>query len=143
MEDVDANEKSVFDEQNEEQDIDPLHEEFQQEEELEATLDVASLRLAPDVEAKARQLKSRAPSVQFTSGRRDLARQARAMAGNVARKRKWIEQTYRSSSAIRKLQNWVDTHPSADTVDEIANGLANVMRSLPEAQLMSIVGACL
>jgi hypothetical protein len=139
MENIDANEKSSFEE--EEQDIDPFHELFHKEEEmtrLEASsTDIASLNLAPDVAKKARELNKHAPSVRFTSGRRDIAKQARAMANNIVHNRKWIEQTYRSTAAIRALQQWVDAHPSADT-NEIATGLAQVMKGMPSAQQMGI-----
>jgi V8-like Glu-specific endopeptidase len=122
-------------------DVDPLHaEDFNSEEEdiLEAVSDIDRLNLEADVARKAKELRRRAPGVIFTSGRRDIARQARAMAGNVVLNRRWIEQTYRSSPAIRSLQQWVNSHPSADTVDEIANGLTALMRAMPQAQLMTI-----
>jgi hypothetical protein len=105
---------------------------------LETTDAISRLRLQPDVEQKARQLKARAPGVRFTSGRRDLAGQARAMAGNVVRNRQWIAQTYRASDAIRQLQNWVNTHPQANTAAEIAQGLLSVMNSMSDSQRSGI-----
>lgn len=139
MEDLDSYEGSVFEE--EEQDVDPFHEEginLGDENILEAGSDIDRLNLSPDVAEKALELRRQAPGVRFTSGRRDIARQARAMAGNVVRNRRWIEQTYRSTTAIRALQQWVNSHPSADTVDEIALGLANLMNAMPEAQRIGI-----
>ncbi|HTE21059.1 MAG TPA: hypothetical protein VK689_22055, partial [Armatimonadota bacterium] len=67
-----------------------------------------------------------------------LAGQARAMAGNVVRNRQWIAQTYRASDAIRQLQNWVNTHPQANTAAEIAQGLLSVMNSMSDSQRSGI-----
>jgi hypothetical protein len=100
--------------------------------------DIVRLNLDPDVAEKARELRRRAPGVRFTSGRRDIRRQARAMAGNVVRRRRWIEQTYRSTPAIRALQQWVDSHPEANTADEIAAGILAVLNSLSVEQRMTI-----
>ncbi len=140
MDNLDAAQNSVYEE--EEQDVDPFHEEgmnLDTEDISEAgSSDIDRLNLDSDVADKARELRRRAPGVIFTSGRRDIARQARAMAGNVVVNRRWIEQTYRSTTAIQSLQQWVNSHPNADTVDEIARGLTDLMNAMPEAQRMGI-----
>ena len=74
----------------------------------------------------------------FTSGRRDLGGQARAMAGNVVKKRDWIEKTYKSNDASKACQKWVDDHPEAKTQKEIAAGLFETLKALgPKAGQMS------
>jgi hypothetical protein len=57
------------------------------------------------------------------------------MAGNVVINRKWIGQTYLAGA---KLQQWVDNHPEAKTVDQITAGLEQTMKAMPEAELMKI-----
>src|SRR5207244_8004636 len=44
--------------------------------------------------------------------------------------RKWIEQTY---AAAASLQKWVDDHPKATTVDDIAAGLKETLDGMTEA----------
>jgi len=55
---------------------------------------IEALDLAVTARIAAYALKKAHPSVKFTSGRRDKADQADAMANKVVKNRKWIEQTY-------------------------------------------------
>ena len=80
-------------------------------------------------------LKGKHPGIEFTSGRRSVFQQAHAMARNVVFNRKWIGQTYLAGA---KLQQWVDKHPEAKTVDAITAGLDETMRAMPEAELLKI-----
>jgi hypothetical protein len=100
--------------------------------------EIDKLHLQPDVAEKALQLRHAAPGVVFTSGRRTVAEQAHAMATNVAVKRHFIQQTYVDSPAIRQLQHWVDSHPEARSVSEIAAGLEKVMNSLSDEERLHI-----
>jgi hypothetical protein len=94
---------------------------------------IEELNLAPIAEAAARILKQKHPEVVFTSGRRNIADQAHAMASNVALgNRHWIEQTYVASPVRDALQAWVNAHPSARTVDQIAQGLEATMNAMPD-----------
>jgi hypothetical protein len=68
--------------------------------------------------------------IVFTSGRRDLAGQAHAMAGNVVKKRDWIEQTYKANEASKACQKWVNDHPEATTQKQIAAGLLETFKQL-------------
>ena len=97
--------------------------------------EIEKLDLAPTAKAAAYQLKSLHPGVVFTSGRRDKAAQARAMASNVAKKRKWIVETYKASAACTACQTWVDEHPEATTPAQIQEGLLSVFNSLTADQL--------
>lgn len=96
------------------------------------------LDLAPDVAQKALALKRHAPGVVFLSGRRTLEQQAKAMAANTVRNRRYIAATYHNSHAVRLLQNWVDQHREVKSRAGIAAGLTRIMRELPEAELLSI-----
>lgn len=96
---------------------------------------IEEMDLQPAAKKAATILQSKHPNIQFTSGRRSLSQQAHAMAANVIKNRKWIGQTYLAGA---KLQKWVDQHPEAKTVDQITAGLAQVMKGMPEDELMKI-----
>jgi len=88
---------------------------------------IDDLGLIEHAKSGAQALRNQFPNIVFTSGRRDVQRQASAMAGNVVRKRKWIQETYRASPQRDALQNWVNTHPEATTRAAIAAGLKGIM----------------
>jgi hypothetical protein len=96
----------------------------------------AELELMGPAATAAALLESEFPEVVFTSGRRDLAAQAHAMASNVvAAGRDWIDRTYLLSDASRACQGWVDSHPAAITIDEVAAGLLSVLEGFGPDQL--------
>jgi hypothetical protein len=100
--------------------------------------DIEALDLRSTARAAAYTLKASHPYVMFTSGRRSPRDQARAMSQNVAMNRRWIEQTYRDSIAIRALQTWVSTHEEALLPKQIELGLFETMMAMPARQLASI-----
>ena len=75
------------------------------------------------------------PSVKFTSGRRAVRDQARAMSQNVVKNRKWIGQTYTPTAESQRLQLWVSQNPQADTAAEIEAGLYAIMAKWTDDQL--------
>src|SRR2546423_12478951 len=93
------------------------------------------------LESVARQaatiLKNKHPKLEFTSGRRTVRQQAHAMATNIVglHQRKWIEKTYIAGA---KLQEWVDLHPHAVTVDAITDGLEQTMNAMSQDELLKI-----
>ena len=95
-----------------------------------ATQDISSLKLSAKAKSGAEQLLKQFPSIVFTSGRRDIAGQAKAMAGNVVKKRDYIVKTYKPSDASRACQKWVDDHPDAKTQADIAKGLLETLKGL-------------
>ena len=80
-------------------------------------------------------LKKAHPAVTFTSGRRDRAEQASAMASNVVKNRKWIEETYYPTKVSKACQKWVDDNEESTTQDEIAAGLLSVLNDYTPEQL--------
>src|ERR1043166_2540683 len=98
---------------------------------------IEEMRLAPIAEEAARQLLRKHPNIEFTSGRRDVAQQAHAMAANIValHDRNWIGKTYLAGA---KLQAWVDSHPTAVTVEQITTGLVATMSAMPEEELLRI-----
>jgi hypothetical protein len=97
--------------------------------------DIEALGLRGDAKKGAYALKKAHPSVKFTSGKRDKADQARAMAGNVVDNRKWIEETYSETRVRDACQKWVDDNEDATTKDAIAEGLLSVLNNYTDAQL--------
>lgn len=98
-------------------------------------LSIAQLHLAPCARRGAEQLQAACPWVVFTSGRRDLDGQAHAMAVNTVQNRHWIGQTYLHAAP---LQTWVMEHPDAETVDQLHDGLYQVLLALPDAEVSRI-----
>lgn len=96
---------------------------------------IADLDLGVSAKAAAEALLKQFPAdVKFTSGRRSIPEQASAMAANVVKNRKWIEQTYKDTPQRAALQKWVDDHPAVTTAAGIAPGLEGVMEAWTEAQ---------
>lgn len=98
---------------------------------------IEALSLAPVAKTAAYALKKAQPSVKFTSGRRVLADQVRAMASNVVLDRAWIGTTYKDSPLGRRLQAWVHSHPQVKTKGEIAAGLTSVFAAATQAEVGS------
>jgi len=98
---------------------------------------IEELNLTPVAENAARQLQEKYPQLVFTSGRRNVPEQAHAMAYNIfkSKKRNWIALTYKAAA---KLQQWVDAHPNAKTIDEISAGLRATMEAMPEVELLKV-----
>lgn len=92
--------------------------------------DIEALNLGPVAKAAAYALKGQFPAVVFTSGRRDKAEQAMAMASNVVKNRQWIVQTYAHTQASAACQEWVDDNPGATSQAQIGAGLLGVLNSL-------------
>ena len=96
--------------------------------------DIDALKLAPVARAAAIALRWKHPGVKFTSGRRAVADQARAMSQNVAKNRKWIAQTYISTPERRELQAEVDKLGPHATAETIAHVLGSLMEDWTDAQ---------
>jgi peptidoglycan hydrolase-like protein with peptidoglycan-binding domain len=96
---------------------------------------IEQLNLSEPARSAAYTLKRKHPWIVFTSGRRDAARQASAMAGNVVHNRRWIAQTYAANPVSAAAQAWVDAHPEARTQQAIAAGLLSVFRSFSPRDL--------
>lgn len=96
---------------------------------------IEALNLRGAARTAAYTLKKAHPAVKFTSGRRDKADQARAMASNVVRNRKWIAETYRVTPISQACQKWVDDNPGKTSQADIAAGLVSVMNATADAEL--------
>jgi hypothetical protein len=60
---------------------------------------IEELQLEPVAEQGARLLQQKHPNIEFTSGRRNVAQQAHAMASNIVslHDRQWIRKTYKGN----------------------------------------------
>ena len=98
---------------------------------------IDELQLEPVARQAATILKNKHPKLQFTSGRRTVRQQAHAMAANIVglHERRWIENTYIAGA---KLQEWVDLHPQAVTIDAITDGLEQTMNAMSQDELLKI-----
>lgn len=104
-----------------------------------AGLSIGALDLIDPARAGASTLlAAHSDSVVFLSGRRTVAAQAEAMAGNVLLNRRWIEQTYAPSAQRAALQGWVDANPAAATKTDVAAGLAGVMADWSDAEKLKV-----
>ena len=99
---------------------------------------IEALKLNDIARRAAYDLKARHPGIIFTSGRRDKADQARAMASNVVKNRKWIEQTYKATLVSAACQSWVDQNPGATSKAEIAAGLESVLNGFTDHELRQL-----
>src|SRR5262245_34717815 len=101
---------------------------------------IENLDLQPVAKAAAMELLQKHPENEFTSGRRTFQEQAHAMASNIVSSghRKWIAQTYAASPSRDKLQKWVDQHPTAKTVDQLASGLEEVLKTMSSNELSRV-----
>lgn len=95
---------------------------------------IAELDLVDYAKAAAEKLLKDHPTVVFNSGRRTVKGQADAMAPNIVKNRKWIEQTYAQSAQRDALQKWVDDHPEAKTAAAISSGLVPIMDKWTDAE---------
>jgi hypothetical protein len=101
----------------------------------EANPEIEALDLRSNARKGAYALKKAHPSVKFTSGRRDKASQASAMASNVVKKRTWIQNTYVPTNVSKACQKWVDDNPTKTTKEDIAAGLLSVLDEFEDSQL--------
>ncbi len=102
---------------------------------LQLDTEIEALNLSEKARKAAYALKKAHPSITFTSGRRDKNAQARAMAGNVVKNRKWIGQTYKNSTLSKKCQEWVDKNPTKKSQAEIQAGLLAIFNAATDAEL--------
>lgn len=80
-------------------------------------------------------LQRECPFVIFTSGRRDLDAQAKAMAENVYLDRNFVHKVYRHGAAIHA---WVLENPQINTVDELHDGIYTFMLGMSDADLWTL-----
>ena len=74
-------------------------------------LNIDEMRLSPNAKRAAQLVLAAHPTVIFTSGRRDVRDQARAMAQNVMHYgTDWLGQTYKNQHMVRSLVDWTHAH---------------------------------
>lgn len=94
------------------------------------------LNLKEPAEAAARELLRLFPDVVFTSGRRDLMGQCRAMAENVAQAgHAWLSRTYKWSPALQALADWLKARPKLKDAAAIGAGFFAILSGMQEAEV--------
>ena len=99
---------------------------------------IEALALNDTAKQAAYALKAKHPGTMFTSGRRNKADQARSMASNVIKNRKWIVQTYKPTPVSSACQKWVDDNPGATSSEAIKGGLLSVLNRFADPDLRSL-----
>lgn len=105
---------------------------------------IEQLNLSPAALKAAQALAAACPGVQFTSGRRSLISQARAMSQSIAAEiakngsRRWIAETYLPSPVCSECQAWMDENLWAKQAPEIAQGLNNIFVRMPISEVSRI-----
>lgn len=99
---------------------------------------IERLRLEPSAHVVASTLLSRFPALLFTSGRRDVLSQAKAMAPHVYTNAHWIEEVYLAGHPLQVAVNTYRGSALPWNIDEITNVLRVTMLHMPDAQLNAL-----
>lgn len=74
-------------------------------------LTIDEMLLAPNAKRAAQLIRETHPGVVFTSGRRDVRGQARAMAENTIRHGVgWLNSTYKNKEMVQQLEDWMESN---------------------------------
>lgn len=94
---------------------------------------IEALELDPIMRSRAEELRARCPWVVYTSGRRDVAAQARAMAQNhLADPQTYLTSTYRNGKVF--LASIVEMAPvDQRSVEKVADAIRAVFEEQPDA----------
>lgn len=98
---------------------------------------IEDMNLSEPALSAAKILLAAHPNVIFTSGKRDLLSQARAMAQNLAQDRAYLR-VYVDSLAKREIQAFLDDNPTHSDVASLKLGINNVLVRLPPDQVGKI-----
>jgi hypothetical protein len=99
---------------------------------VDAAIEALGLRGRARIAAYA--LKKVHPAVVFTSGRRSLIDQARAMAQNVVKNRSWVAETYAASALSRRCQRWLDINAKKTSQADLQQGLLEVLEDATDTE---------
>lgn len=101
------------------------------------SLTIAEMALSPNARRAAELVLAAHPSVAFTSGRRDVMGQARAMAENTIRYGvDWLGQTYKNQEMVRGLEDWMANHLEQSTSAKlVSQGFYDTLLSRQAGQL--------
>lgn len=95
---------------------------------LMSGLSIEEMKLSPNAKRAAAAVRAAHPSAVFTSGRRDVYGQARAMAHNVVQHgSRWLE-IYKQREMVAKLQAWCQANlDKMASAKHVAGGFYNVL----------------
>lgn len=101
-------------------------------------LELSQLNITGKALAAATQYSLVYPGAVYTSGRRTIDEQAWAMASNIIRNHKWVEQTYVHSAPALACQQWVDTATQPLIEKQIASALTWILAGFEDTSLASL-----
>lgn len=91
------------------------------------------LRLSPRAKAGAVLLNERHPNVIFTSGYRDLPKQAEVMAHNTMSNPKWVGQTYKIGAELQEAIDYIFKSVSAPSEQLVKSVIFDYMAAQTDA----------
>lgn len=99
-------------------------------------LTIEEMRLSPNARKAAQLVLKNHPEVVFTSGRRDLKDQARAMAHNVFLYGcEWLVQTYRNQDMVKALTDWMEENlDQTHSAKALSEGFYNTLMTQQAGQ---------
>lgn len=103
-----------------------------------AGLTIDEMRLSPNARTAAQLVLKAHPEAVFTSGRRDIRDQARAMAANVVKYGPgWLNDTYKDKRIVSCLMTYVQEHTEeASSIQLLANGFYGELMDNFSGQLL-------
>lgn len=85
----------------------------------------------------ARELAKKFPEMVITSARRTISDQARVMAQNEVRERRWVERTYATTRPAQECAAWSAQHPKA-TQDELFLAFSRIIAAFSPEELRKL-----
>ena len=98
---------------------------------------IDELGLSANARYAAQLVLARHPDVVFTSGKRDVREQARAMATNTLRYGiAWLGQTYKNRQMVEDLESWMEAHlDQTASIGQMTEGFYLTLQSTQAGQL--------
>lgn len=101
------------------------------------SLTIAQMQLSPNAQHAAQIVYERHPTINFTSGRRDVKDQARAMAANTIRYGVgWLGETYKNQEMVHHLEQWMEQNlEKTASIGAMSEGFYQTLVSTQMGQL--------
>ena len=101
------------------------------------SLTIAEMQLAQNAKRAAQMVLDMHPGIIFTSGRRDLRGQARAMAENTIRHGVgWLNSTYKNKEMVGQLEEWMEANlEKTASTQHMTEGFYQTLVSLQAGRL--------
>ena len=100
-------------------------------------LTIEEMHLAPNAKRAAQMVWETHPGIVFTSGRRDVRGQARAMAENTIRHGVvWLNSTYKNQEMVQQLEDWMESNlDKTASLNQMTEGFYQTLVSMQAGRL--------